>query len=289
MTHSSVLAVDQLELLHHWTVRTSATLGTMPPFFHLWSEKFVIMGLQNTYLLDAILSLAAVHKSILVPASERQRYIYLATQHMNRGLEVYRSLITMVESDAFTPVFAFGCILSIYHLAFAQVQEPPDLIVYVVDWMGLIKGIGAMIAPHWHILRESEVGILILDATRTDPNSPAAANVDLSNLDEARTALRYMPSRTDQEAEEKSACQDGLDKLGEIYSHVKAPLSDRRQSPLAVVMSWPAHVSARFRTLLVERHPAALALLEQWVGLFEYCDTVWWTADWVARMRAAIR
>jgi hypothetical protein len=88
------LQLDDLRLLHHWTVKTAKELH--PPFsqkLRLWQEAVVDLGFQYPFLLHAILGIAAVHKCLSEPHADNRQLLALADSHVNRSLETYRKLL----------------------------------------------------------------------------------------------------------------------------------------------------------------------------------------------------
>ncbi|KAF2178757.1 hypothetical protein K469DRAFT_695278 [Zopfia rhizophila CBS 207.26] len=91
-------AMDDLVLLHHWSVATSLTIVNTPAVDHIWQIVFVRVGFQHPYVMHGILSLAALHLAYLDPL-KRRSLIAMAADHHNKALPGFQTDIRHINQS----------------------------------------------------------------------------------------------------------------------------------------------------------------------------------------------
>ncbi|KAM0325423.1 hypothetical protein ACHAQA_007409 [Verticillium albo-atrum] len=103
----------ELELMHHFSVNTATTLGLRDDVRQVW--KFVIPqeGYRHPFIMDGLLAISALHKSLLVP-SRRQEYLTISAHYQSSGMEAFAVRLHNVNEHNWKPVFSFAAVTILY-------------------------------------------------------------------------------------------------------------------------------------------------------------------------------
>ncbi|KAG7116816.1 hypothetical protein HYQ44_006443 [Verticillium longisporum] len=103
----------ELELMHHYSVNTADTLAIRDDVRHIWRHVIPEEGDRHAFIMDGMLAISALHKSLLVP-SMRQDYLTLAAHYQSSGLKGYTLQLPDVNIKNWIPVFCFAALTVIY-------------------------------------------------------------------------------------------------------------------------------------------------------------------------------
>ncbi|EGY18744.1 uncharacterized protein VDAG_08904 [Verticillium dahliae VdLs.17] len=103
----------ELELMHHYSVNTADTLAIQDDVRHIWRHVIPEEGDRHAFIMDGMLAISALHKSLLVP-SMRQDYLTLAAHYQSSGLKGYTLQLPDVNIKNWIPVFCFAALTVIY-------------------------------------------------------------------------------------------------------------------------------------------------------------------------------
>ncbi|RBQ83749.1 hypothetical protein VDGD_08904 [Verticillium dahliae] len=103
----------ELELMHHYSVNTADTLAIRDDVRHIWRHVIPEEGDRHAFIMDGMLAISALHKSLLVP-SMRQDYLTLAAHYQSSGLKGYTPQLPDVNIKNWIPVFCFAALTVIY-------------------------------------------------------------------------------------------------------------------------------------------------------------------------------
>ncbi|CRK20735.1 Sterol uptake control protein 2 like [Verticillium longisporum] len=103
----------ELELMHHYSVNTADTLAIRDDVRHIWRHVNPEEGYRHPFIMDGMLAISALHKSLLVP-SMRQDYLTLAAHYQSSGLKGYTLQLPNVNIKNWIPVFCFAALTVIY-------------------------------------------------------------------------------------------------------------------------------------------------------------------------------
>jgi len=84
--------MEDMALLHHWSIVTSQSVGLPADVASLWQTVFPQLGFKSPYVMHSILSLAALHLAYLNQA-DRQSYVLSAARHHNKSLVGFQEAI----------------------------------------------------------------------------------------------------------------------------------------------------------------------------------------------------
>jgi hypothetical protein len=256
-------------LLHHFTTKTYATLDTVVAQQYIWQDSVIQIGFQYPFVLRGVLAIAAVHLAMLNPASSVD-FIVQASTLYNRGLLDFRNVLRNVNEENCTPIFAFSCLTVIHAFSFVQVQAPQDAVGDLLNCMQLIRGVNAILQPHWVKLMTTELSPLLENGWRQGVHGEIPEILLLKML------VKSMPDR-DGDAYANEYIQ-AIDQLHTVSLEVKASGDD--QSYLALLFSWPILFPPTFFSLLSSREPIPMIITAHFAAIFQYKADCWWIANW---------
>ncbi|KAJ5312689.1 hypothetical protein N7508_003519 [Penicillium antarcticum] len=135
-----------LELLHHFTVSTFATLSPDTQIRELWRVTIPQMGFTTDHILDGVLALAALHIA-RYNTGRRHALLAYAIERHSASLSKALPLIFLVKPQNCTPLFVFG-VLTLYYSLARPIQEDDALIFgsgVIPEWLYLMRGIDTVV------------------------------------------------------------------------------------------------------------------------------------------------
>ncbi|KJX94177.1 C6 zinc finger domain-containing protein [Zymoseptoria brevis] len=261
------LAVDDMKLLHFWTVNTATSMNYAS---HLWQIVIVDMAFNHHFLLHGILAVAAIHKATIFSA-EREALITQSSSHIGIAIASFRHLLATPVPATCVPVFLMAGLLSIHSLGLAQLRTPTDAVGEIYTWMRLVKGTQSTIQQNWQRLQASEIAPLL---------SRGRAGLVLTEVEEVNHLRSLVQDEVHLTAPERQTYIDAINQLQTVFGNVLYQKGDEIQAS-AMVSSWVALVPPEYHELLVSREPVALVIIAYFAVLFrEQQGVCWWFRKW---------
>lgn len=297
--HSSITdeSAHDLELMHQWATKTSATMTDSADMYELWQDIIPKHAMSHRFLLHGILAHAALHRSRDVLPEQREFYIHLAKQHHLQGLSRYISCLKSIDQENCHSLFAFSALIGALSYGMLQVtdDEGEDFIKAVVDTFDLFKGatIIAEQAAVW--IQTGDMRPLLyqdlIGSTSASPTpKPWAPRIALEAL------LGHVQSTVRVESPATSPQEISASQVNAVYaSSIQGllsilPAKDGLGPPVAAVFNWPATIDQTYIKLLKAREPKALILLYHYGTALQCLDSMWWlqgTGDRIHRTISA--
>lgn len=104
--------IQDLELMHHYTIATSLTLPRANIALHIWQRRMPQLAAHYPFLVNQALAMAALHKSYLQP-ERRSEYSVLASQHQNRAIAGMRGHLAGITEQNCDALFMTSSLLLI--------------------------------------------------------------------------------------------------------------------------------------------------------------------------------
>jgi hypothetical protein len=248
------LNIPQLRLLHHFTTITARTLAYEPETADVFSSYFVKVAFDNSYLLEALLAISALHLSRL-EQNLRAEYLLQAESHYNAALTRFVADVSDIDNANFQPVLAFSYTLFSYSWAISaearnDVEHAFDSILSSVV---LTRRVRPMVTDPglFSAMQASELGRIIpRDVHIVDWESEPPIQTELVQLRRFAEVIHhvYPPDIVE-------AYKEAIRFLELLFAKTTSePPSD------AVLKQWVHHVSQRFIDLLGEKQPGALII-----------------------------
>ncbi|KAF2215115.1 hypothetical protein CERZMDRAFT_35456 [Cercospora zeae-maydis SCOH1-5] len=265
------LAIADLKLLHFWTLNTSLTC-TSQTTLHTYQSVLVELGFKFPYLLRGILALSALHRATVYP-SERKELMFKSSEHYDAAISAYLDALKNPDPATCAPVFALSGILYMHQLGMAQVQRPEDPIAAICSWIQVVRGVRAMIVPHWQRLIASEVAPIIAGAQ-------GRGDIDKT----VRTEVMQLMDMIDEHIENpehRTSYVEAVNALNAIFVELRAFGERPPQDAVGLLMAWLASgVDERFVELLFAREQCTLVLMAYFAVLFQVKQSSWFIRGW---------
>ncbi|KAK1569912.1 uncharacterized protein LY79DRAFT_653710 [Colletotrichum navitas] len=165
-----------LELMHHYTLHTANTISLRHKTQHVWRVIVPEIGYDCPFVAHGILAMAALHKAYLLPP-ERDRYLDLATSHLDAGLEGFRALLHTIDETNWQPFFCFATLVTFY-VACVPAHDGgggrhvPDITALFV----FVRGVRTILEPYQERLGRTKLAPLVEGPWTVEPGDPEYEN-----------------------------------------------------------------------------------------------------------------
>ncbi|PNY26509.1 Sterol uptake control protein 2 [Tolypocladium capitatum] len=273
----------ELRLLHHFTTSTSKTLFTNSPTTEdIWKRAVPQMAFDGRgYLMDAILSVAALHLRYQNPddkALVRASHAYAASTLAEYCASLERG-ITEDNAEALfltATLIAFQSTASRVFIADdagTDIADPTCPYTLPMPWFHAFQGVKTVVATSWQWIRNSDIVKAVVD-------SQPSFQLDLNPLG-PNSFFGHLLDDLDKELAVEPRNQ--IPPTSQAYSHAVSVLNWAHKNIHApATLAFPASVSRRFVELVEEKRPRALVILACFFALLKRMSNVWWLDD-VAR------
>lgn len=165
-----------LELMHHYTAYTYATISRDPKLIVLWKDVVPKYALKHEFLLKGILALAACHKAHSDPRTEG--HLLLAVdEYQQTALSHYVKELDNITEQNCHALFCFSqAVVGIFYsrgvLSNCETGTDPYLILdRLLEAFGMLKGalLVAKHASYW--LNAGNLSDMMADEPLSDPNN----------------------------------------------------------------------------------------------------------------------
>ncbi|KAK2125378.1 hypothetical protein NOF04DRAFT_1371492 [Fusarium oxysporum II5] len=128
-----------MTLLHHWTASTSQQVAKDKEIRNFWQNTATSVALQHLYVLQEIMSVAALHLAYL-SQSEKSTYMEIASEHHIRSLQGLHTAVSNLLNMFYVclTLGRLGCSSDIC------IEDHRDRVLGTV-WIRLIRGIKSVI------------------------------------------------------------------------------------------------------------------------------------------------
>ncbi|POR39718.1 Sterol uptake control protein 2 [Tolypocladium paradoxum] len=274
----------ELRLLHHFTTSTSKTLFTnSPSTADIWQRAVPQMAFDGrNYLMDAILSVAALHLRSQNPddkALVRASHAYAASTLA----EYCASLERGITADNAEALFLTASLIAFQSTASrifikddADTDDADSTCRYTLPmpWFHAFQGVKTIVATSWQWIRDSDIVKAVID-------SQPSFQLDLNPLG-PNSFFGHLLDDLREELADESANQ--VLPTSQAYSHAVSVLNWAHKNIYApATLAFPASVSRRFVELVEEKRPRALAILACFFALLKRMNNVWWLDDVASR------
>ncbi|KAJ5484867.1 hypothetical protein N7539_004855 [Penicillium diatomitis] len=162
-----VFRLRDMQLLHFFTMKTAETLSSHPEVQNAWKTTVVDAAFANSFLLQGLLALAALHLASQSSADGEDLSILAATK-IEQALVQFRHEVRCLSSQNCDAVFIFSVLIAFYIPASAGTAINPsanffgdDFSVSVVKWMRLFRSARDVYDQYTSQIRERSLSILI--------------------------------------------------------------------------------------------------------------------------------
>ncbi|KKY30797.1 hypothetical protein UCDDA912_g09270 [Diaporthe ampelina] len=146
--------IQDLELMHHYSVATSLTLPRAQDELHVWQVQVPKLAYKYPFLVHQILAVAAFHQAYLHPGQRSDHSLH-ASQHQNRSIEGMRGHLAAITSENCHALFMASSLLLVGAFAsFANIRpndspliegQRPPTIEDMIDVFILDRGVASVL------------------------------------------------------------------------------------------------------------------------------------------------
>ena len=276
------LEMKSLELIHHFTTTTYATLSTDDDVREMWRLVVPRIAFSHEFVMHALLAMSALHLSFLRPTDKS--YAVVAAGHHGKAL---RSLRTAFSQHG-DPLYAASSLNAIYVFACPPVVE--HLLPKASTWIPVFKGMSTIMERDWYWVRSGELTPL-LSRKKADKSQYAGQDIEfpgsLFDLSRRGASGELDPEELVDD-HVLGVYQDATEAL-KLSWNLFWSISPR----VAAAFRWPGTMTDEFLQFLVEQRPRALVLLAHHCVMLELLeDQYWWIkgrgADEIRRIEGVL-
>ncbi|KAF1954337.1 hypothetical protein CC80DRAFT_567533 [Byssothecium circinans] len=268
-TFGSDMSITDLRLLHHWSTSTCMQMSPEIERVKAWQHAHTEVALDHPFLLRGILAVAAVHKAVTKPDSDRKTLITQADDHISKALVTYRQNMAQPKPETAVAMFLLSTVLVAYYLAATQLETQTDPISTMC--IRLLQGVRAVVQSHSSQVLNSQIYKDLV----VDKPAPIGA-------DPVEEVLRL-----------KKLAKTKKTQAGEVYTKAIGDLNDafvrvRNCSPdddtVTIALAWSSDLSEPFIQLLVAHDPIAVLIFSHFAVLVSECCDNWWLRNFPQRI-----
>ena len=277
-------SVSDLRLLYQWLTSTSATLAASREAEGYWRDAFPQIGFAHDFVMQAILSLAAMHLAYLHP-HERPLFLHTAMHQNALAVRGMRDSIDRLDKDVADAVFVAASMNIVYVLcAYGPIGNAGESEalndrahrLLSGDWISMVRGVEAVLSPVYDLLRKGALAhMLDISAWESaDPDTICAPG------DEHFCHLQAAWCE-DNERDMYTAELQRLRKCHAYMHELIAPSAQPRCNGLSSgPIIWLHFCSETFLRRLYERRQPALLLYAYFGALWHSMDGLWFAKGW---------
>ncbi|KAI1936209.1 hypothetical protein LOZ66_004666 [Ophidiomyces ophidiicola] len=272
---------QDIELMRHYTAFTSLSLSEDGRKRMIWQFTIPQQAQSFPFLMDNLLSLAALHLAYLRP-SEQKKYTYLAAKYQAQCIKGAQQRTPGITGENCSAVIVCTGLLLLHELAIlhplyfsqARLSDPLD------EFLGkvlLMRRILVLWQFGMNLFKAGPARDLVLRRTAATSSSPLA---------EARAALDQLHAlnRTMTRSEaEMNAYTNTIECLFPCYEEALGTPPD-----WVTTIAWPLYVPELYMQLLGQKQPLALVILAHFVALLSFPVGRWWASSWPSSVLSAL-
>ncbi|OJJ61484.1 hypothetical protein ASPSYDRAFT_88030 [Aspergillus sydowii CBS 593.65] len=264
-----------LELMHKFSTETCKSFFVGPPDLHIWQSVIPRRALDHDFLLDALLSVAALHTASSSDRHAARPYLDAAMDFQSRGLKPFQNAIQNISPENCDAVFVHSIITIVNGIVFPQIAAE----VTEVDSSTVLENIFTLFKLVQGTAEISKLTKPWLQRSSLLPQDFWGSSSDSildTEIEQALTRLRDLNRR-----------ENGNSIYPERHGHIDIAISRLRQcfqrffrfrDPASVV-TWLAIVDREFVDYLHREEPLPILVMVHWgVLLAELDGEVWWAS-----------
>lgn len=266
---------DELELLHHFSTATYATMASREDLRRMWQIEVPKMALKQNFLMHSLFSVAALHLAWSNPRSE-SLYIDSAIRHHNIALHEYSFRLQAITRENSTSLFTCATLTVVFALSLAMSrpsEEPMGPIEEFLDIFMLLRGVPLVLNEMFNWIRESEIAPLFAGR---ELNDSIVLSDDFTNAIKLLEDRNQLMPRLDPNRETYALAIQGVKYCFKLISS-----KDRDNG---MVLSWPVSVSKDYVALLSSRQQMALVILAHYAVILNEIKDTWWVMGWGSKL-----
>ncbi|KAI1143683.1 hypothetical protein F5Y05DRAFT_362116 [Hypoxylon sp. FL0543] len=266
-----------LELLHHFTTSTCFTFSSEPMVRNFWRVNVPRLGFTYQYVLEAILSLAALHLARFKP-QRRDTLIEQAMIHHNASSSMALAVLNNLSPDESVPMFFFSMLTT--YIAFGSPKDSDNLLIVshgvMPEWLFLFRGMRSVIQLNGDAINSvMSLGFIFNCGRQMNEIWEANTPPEHEGLKELESTVRSYVK----DPQKLGDLCHGIDALRRSFAFFYGSnfTDDQR---LRAAFMWLFKLNDNFVNLLKGRDNEALCVLSFFCVLLQRLDFTWWIEGW---------
>jgi hypothetical protein len=301
-------SVDDLQLLHHFTLSTSRTFSTPSNSYEFWHTTVVQLAFKHDFLLHMIMAVSALH--MLHADTTSTRLLVLSRRHQNIAIKSSRdafSNVTQINCDA---LFTFSLLTYIHESATSLNESLSGSSRSACgkakflswQWVRMARGVRAVLGESWQWIQNGPLSAMVspnLPVERSPISRQAIKSVD-KQLSLLEQTWCQRPSSCQSDRHRAPILSEALRQLRRTYSQtysiwfVQEDGRQRREcvdgmKTASAIFTWLYKVSEEYIALLESDDTEALLVFAHYAVLIEIFPKSWWSNHRANRAITAIR
>jgi hypothetical protein len=278
----TLFTMDDLSLLHHWTLSTSLSIAESKPFHYYWQSVFPQMALDHPYMMHGILSVAALHLAHLQTGTSG-KHLLTAARHHNIALRGFQDTLGNVNDQNSDSLFACSNLNVIYVLRISvehcsNARPDPDSTDRIsralgAEWIPMLRGVEAVLSSVYPRVRVGPLRAMF-DTGNWDAIDPDAS----SSVEQ--THLRKVCEIWSGAAGADPVYDEALYSLRKCCVYVRQfsdPEENRRV--WSGYLFWFHYTHNEYFLRLQQRQPVALVIFAYFGAVFYGARDFWFVGD----------
>ncbi|EEY19093.1 conserved hypothetical protein [Verticillium alfalfae VaMs.102] len=272
----------ELELMHHYSVNTANTLAIRDDVRHIWRHVIPEEGYRHPFIMDGMLAISALHKSLLVP-SMRQDYLTLAAHYQSSGLKGYTLQLPNVTIKNWIPVFCFAGLTVIYVSLLPVRCENhvlPEPLLSMLELFAVTRGMQSFLEPYLDNLVTTRFAPLFHGTQANFSNEMAGSRRQACIPGDTFAALSRLRAVLAEHVP-ADAREDYLKAVAALERTARLIADAGMDVDPGMVFIWAYEVSGRVLTDVRGHAPAALLLLAHYCVFLRILESrIWYFRGW---------
>lgn len=254
--------IQDLELMHHYSVVTSLTLPRAQEELHVWQHNVPKLAFKYPFLVHQLLAVSAFHFAYLQP-KQRSEHSLHASQHQNRSIEGMRGHLANITAENCHALFMASTLLLVGAFAsFANIgsngspliegQRPPN-VDEMIDVFILDRGVASVLQSSSEVIQAGYFRDLFHFSPH-DRVNPFMQQIS----EELRSLDRLIKSDAAVDPMVRMLVEAEIRKL---IDAIEKAVPTTEDAEMRVTTYWPITIAEDYITLLRQRNEEALLVL----------------------------
>ncbi|KAM6506905.1 hypothetical protein FALCPG4_018723 [Fusarium falciforme] len=285
---TAAFVLDDMALLHHWTLSTSLDIVKSSGGDDYWQKIFPQIAFRHAFVMHGILGLAALHLAFRQSA-DRDRLLLIAAHHHNIALQGFQEGISHITDDNSDALFVCT-LLNILHVfgVFGPLYDGPTAgrrsRILGAEWIPLIRGVGVVLRPVYERMRFGPLSPLLGlgNWDELDPDSqPVAEDSHFRSIQDV-WAQNSEAEVYDKALYRLRKCNAYMKQFKSMNPQVLAEWGYNQDWSAPFI--WLQSSPEEYFELLQQRQPPALLIFAYLGALFHSLNDHWFLDGWGRNM-----
>ncbi|PGH12579.1 hypothetical protein AJ79_04200 [Helicocarpus griseus UAMH5409] len=288
------IRIEELQLLHHYSVATYRTLAADADGYTLWQSNIPNWGFSFRPMLHLVLSLSALH----LGHHCREQWDHFATQsdaHLDLALRSFPAAVTQLSAENCQLLYVSATLICLVYLA-----RKPRFGEYLVfneagqqaEWLGLLAGVRSILELHRGMVFTSALSVKKESCLQVLSSCLPASDEVLAHRESITRSLTFFRGGcTDSEWDIHNFVANNLiESFDQVHKTKTVTRLDNYSLQLVPeVFGWLYRLPGAFIDAVKVKNPLALVILAHWCVLLKELEAIWFMEGWAGHIIAGIQ